>query len=445
MKRTITLVLALSLLAAACGADDEGATTTTATTSTSTSTTSPSGIEFVSADLPRATASTGQGALAAVVAADTELAFDLLRYYSPDGENLFLSPYSIATALGMTYAGARGATENEMANVLHVVDIESVHAGRNAIELGIEAAGSVEPLEGEPPPLVLKTANQLWGQGGFPFTDDFLATLAENYGAGMRLVDYIGDPDGSRVLINDWVEEQTEDRIQDLIPEGVITQDTRLTLVNAVYLLANWLHEFDPDRTAPGPFFTLTGTKVAVPMMQNSIRTNYADGDGYQAVVLPYVGDASMLVVLPDEGEFSEYVAALDPDRLQQVRDLVSDHQVELTLPKFEFKSSLGLKEALIALGMPTAFEPPVGDSGADFTGMTEDRILYIQDALHQAFVSVDEKGTEAAAATAVIAGVTSAPPPAEMIVDRPFLFFILQNSTGEMLFAGQVVDPASS
>lgn len=257
----------------------------------------------------------------------------------------------------------------------------------------------------------------------------------------MRLVDYEADPEAARQLINDWVEDQTEDRIVDLVPQGVITTDTRLTLVNAVYFLANWLNEFNADQTAPGSFNTPAG-EVTVPMMNGSLRTNYAAGDGYQAVILPYVGDAAMFIVLPDD-DMAGFAGTLDVERYRNIRASVTDHQVELSMPRFEFRSSVPLKQALRTLGVELAFEPPLGDSGADFTGITDERVLFIQDALHQAFVSVDEKGTEAAAATALVFGVTSAPPPAQLTLDRPFLFFIEQTSTGEILFAGQVVDPS--
>lgn len=444
MRRLIVVLAITALVASACGDSEGGAQTLPTTTSVPTDTTpttdpgqAPQG-EFVRADLPRAR---GDFDLVAdLVAADTAFALDLYRSLSSEDENLFFSPYSIATALGMALAGADGPTAAEIAAALNAPGVEEYHAARNALGLILEAADFAVVGENEPPPLVFRSANALYGQRGFPFNQPFLDELATNYGAGMRIVDYVGDPGAARETINDWVEDQTENRIIDLVPEGVITTDTRLTLVNAVYFLANWLHEFNPELTTDGTFTTPAGV-VTAPMMATSIRTNYASGPGYQAIALPYVGDASMVIIMPD-GDLSDFVASLDATAYRAIRDGISDHQVELSMPRFEFRSTIPLKESLKGLGIELAFQPPLGDGGADFTGMTDDRILFLQDAVHQAFVSVDEKGTEAAAATALVAGITSAPPPAELTLDRPFLFFIEQASTGEILFAGQVADP---
>jgi serpin B len=329
-----------------------------------------------------------------------------------------------------------------MRSALHLgLPDERVHAARNELDLRISAEPAVpEDEEGEP--FAVQVANSLWGQAGYPFLDEFLALLAENYDAGMHLVDYVAATEEARLSINAWVEEQTEGRIVDLIPGGVITDLTRLVLVNAIWFKASWAIPFDPDRTRDGPFRLLDGGDVSVPLMHGDLRLPYAEGDGFQAVRLPYAGDASMLVIVPDSGRFQEVVDRLDASDLEAIRRAESEHLVELSMPKFEFRSQSPLKPALQELGMVAAFTEPSLPGGADFTGMTDARELFIHQVVHQAFITVDEEGTEAAAATAVIVGRESAPTPATVSIDRPFLFFI-EHITGELLFIGQVTDPS--
>ena len=351
-----------------------------------------------------------------------------------------VSPYSIVTALSMLYPGARGNTATEIADVLNLsVDDPTLHAVRSHIDT-VLATASPPMGEGDTrEPFTIRPANSAWGQGGYPFIDDYLAVLAESYGAGLRLLDYVGDPEGSRVVINDWVEETTEDRIKNLIPEGAITVDTRLSLVNAIWFKANWFEPFDPGNTAPGSFTLLDGSEVEVPLMHAGLRTGYAETDLFEALRLPYAGDAAMVVLLPKDGSPADLVAALRPDDL----DIAwGDFQVDITLPSFEFEAEVALKAALQELGMRAVFELPFGD-GADLTGITEIRELFVSDAFHKTFIALDEEGTEAAAATAIIVSVESAPPPATFTADRPFLFYIEHTSTGEMLFLGQVTDPS--
>jgi serpin B len=292
-------------------------------------------------------------------------------------------------------------------------------------------------------PFTIRVANSLWGQHGYPFLEEFLMLLAEQYDAGMHLVDFASAAEDARRTINDWVEDQTEGRIVDLIPEGAVTGLTRLVLVNAIWFKANWAEQFSPDDTADGPFTRLDGSVVTVPMMHRSGRIEFMEGDGYVAARLPYAGDASMLVIVPDEGLFPEIARAFGPDDLSEVRELLQIHQVDLTLPRFEFRSELGLKPPLREMGIVAAFVEPSRPDGADLTGMTAERELFVHDVVHQAFISVDEQGTEAAAATAVIIGLESAPPPATLTADRPFLFLIQHDTTGEILFLGQVADPS--
>src|SRR5690606_13245499 len=298
------------------------------------------------------------------------------------------------------------------------------------------------PEEDTREPFEIRPANSVWGQGGCPFLDEYLGTLARHYGAGLRLVDYAGDPDGARRLINEWTAEATEGRIQDLIPPGATAELTRLVLVNAIWFHANWVNQFDPDLTEDGPFTLLDGNQVTVPFMKSAaMKTGYAENPRFQAVRLPYTGDAAMVVALPRNGSLSELAAELGPADM----DLEWDTRlVDLTLPKFEFETQLPLGDALKELGIKEAFVPPSEDAGADFTRMTPERVLFLSAALHQSFVAVDEFGTEAAAATAMVMSATSAPMPAEFRADRPFLFWIEHTPTGEPVSLGQASDPSS-
>ncbi len=265
--------------------------------------------------------------------------------------------------------------------------------------------------------------------------------LAENYGAGLRVLDFATAPEESRVAINDWVSEQTEGKIEDLIPQGLISSLTRLVLTNAIYFNAAWADPFEEESTEEGAFRLLDGSEVSVPMMRQTESFGYAEGGDYQAIELPYDGhELSMVIVLPEEGELEAFEDSLDAERLDAILKARERRQVALTMPKFEFEAQFSLAQTLAALGMPQAFTPD-----ADFSGMTGARDLFISEVVHKAFVSVDEAGTEAAAATAVVM-VESAMPeePVEMTVDHPFLFLIRDIESGAILFVGRVVDPGA-
>lgn len=434
MRLSIALV-ALAVLTAACGSSDVTDPDAQATSDPGVRTGAFTPGDVVRVDLDRSTPAVSETDIAAVVAGDAAFGLDLMSATASD-ENLMLSPYSIAAALSMLYAGARGATADQIADVLHLsVDDDTLYAVRNHVDTSLAAT----PPSDDGDPFTIRPANSAWGQGGYPFSDDYLAVLAENYGAGLRVLDYTGDPEGSRSIINDWVEDATEHRIRDLIPQGSITSETRLSLVNAIWFKAGWGTPFDPSRTEPGTFTLLDGTKIDVPLMHGSVHTGYADTDRFEAVRLPYAGDAAMVLLLPKSGSPADVAASLDPGDL----DIEwASRQVQVTLPSFEFEAEVGLKSALQTLGMQAAFKPPVGD-GADLTGITPIRELYVSDAFHKTFISLDEEGTEAAAATSIVIQLTSAlPSSATFTADRPFLFFIEHVSTGEMLFLGQVTDP---
>jgi len=272
----------------------------------------------------------------------------------------------------------------------------------------------------------------------------FLNVLASNYGAGLRGLDFINQPEQSRQIINQWVEEQTEGRIKDLIPEGIITNLTRLVLTNAIYFNAAWQYQFNEDNTIDMPFHLLDGSDINIPMMRQMESFNYTEGNGHQAVELPYDGgELSMVILLPDEGEFGDFQNSLDAQFVDGIiRDLES-RNVSLTMPKFGFESDMSLKDTLSAMGMPVAFS-----AGADFSGMdgkSGKDGLFISDVVHKAFVSVDENGTEAAAATAVIMDLKAAPEmPANFNLDSPFIFLIRDIETGSILFIGRVLNPGA-
>jgi serpin B len=364
---------------------------------------------------------------------------DLYAVLATGNENLVISPASIVLALAMTYAGAGGATAAEMADVLHFeLDGESLHSAYNALDALIQSRSFQGP---EDDGVLISTANSLWGQQGLAFEEGFLDTLAVNYGAGMRLVDYTTAAEQARQAINEWVAGETNDKITDLIPDGLLNAMTRLVLVNAVYLDATWASQFDPEMTMDGPFRLTDGSDVTVPMMAQTARFAYASGEGWQAVELPYQREeVGMLLIVPAEGRFDEIETRLEAGLIAQASAALEPVEVDLTMPKFEFRTQAGLNAALRALGMATAFDPAV----ADFSGMTTAEQLFISDVIHEAYIAVDEEGTEAAAATAVVMRATSAPLEAvHLTIDRPFLFALRDLETGALLFLGRVMDPS--
>ena len=373
---------------------------------------------------------------------NTQFAFDIYQQLQSQPGNLFYSPYSISSALAMTYAGAEGSTAEEMASVLRfMLDQENLHPAFNALDQKFDSLAELEIPQDQGDPFQLNIANAIWGQQDFHFEDDFLDLLAENYGAGLRLLDYVSQPEESRLAINEWVSDETKEKIQDLIPQGGIDSDTRLVLSNAIYFKATWLKPFNENLTEEGMFYGLEGEEILAQMMKTGQDASfrYLKEDGYQVVELPYIGNqVSMLVVVPDQGKFEEYEAQFSIEELNHIVDSLNYSPLELTFPKFEFETEISLASTLATMGMPTALS-----DAADFSGMTGAKDLFISDVFHKAFVSVDEEGTEAAAATAVEMSLTSMPEsPLELTVDRPFLFLIREHDTGTVLFMGRVVNP---
>jgi len=402
----------------------------------------PAAGEVLESDKERITSpdvSTSEQAL--LVEGNSAFAFELYQALREERGNLFYSPYSISLALAMTYAGGRGETAQQMADTLQfLLEQERLHPAFNWLDAELTRRGEgAAGKDGEG--FRLNIVNAIWGQKDYEFLSAFLDVLAENYGAGLRILDFITETEKSRLTINDWVSDQTEGRIEDLIPQGAIGELTRLVLTNAIYFNAAWEYPFDEDITVDGPFYLLDGGQVIVPMMKQTESFGYTEGEGYQAVELLYDGcELSMVILLPEAGNFEAFEEGLQG---QQVSDIISGLQpteVALTMPRFEFDSEFSLKDTLAEMGMPIAFS-----GSADFSGMTGKPELFISAVVHKAFVAVDEAGTEAAAATAVIMELTAVPePPVEVTIDRPCIFLIRDIETGAILFVGRVMNPGA-
>lgn len=447
-RRSFLLALVAAALAACGGADDGNADAGDGGSGSSTAdggtTTSPGGgdagsLQPVAHSYQRITPSVDDAAVAAVVAADRRLAGELYRLLvAGGGGNFIYSPYSIATAFSMAEAGAENETERQMREALGIETPDAEwHAARNGLDLTIGTP--IEVPEGASA-LELEIANAPFGQADFAFVDEFIRVLAEHYGADLTTVDFRANPDGARQLINQWVADQTADRITDLLPAGSIDAMVRLVLVNTVFFKAEWLDQFDPERTEPAPFTTADGSQVEVEMMNGSSRTTYGQGDGWQMTRLPYWGGYSMTLILPDQGRFDEVSERLGSGLFDEISAIRNDHGVTVAVPKFDFATPTDLVPLFTSLGMIEPFDR----ENADFSGMTTADELYISGAFHQATIEVDEFGTTATAATALVMSATSAPPPAEFRADRPFVFVIEHDATGEPLFVGQVLDPTA-
>jgi serpin B len=401
--------------------------------------TAPQG-QVVQADVPRIESpDVSDAQVAQLVAGNQAFAFDLYHAVAAgEGGNLIYSPYSISLAFSMVYVGARGEVEAEMAQVLHLMSQETQHPALNAVDQRLRSLGEARQSEQEGAPFQLNLANAVWGQQGYAFQEPFLETLAAQYGAGLRAVDFQEAAEKAREAINAWVTEETRGRINEIAPPGSVSPVTRLVLANAIYFKAGWAYRFQESDTADGPFTLLDGRRVTVPLMHQKMRLEYMAGEGYQAVQLPYVGRAvDMWVILPAEGRFEEVQERLGVDLLEEVRQEAGAWQVILTLPRFGFGTDLQLHELLPGMGMPDAFCPAM-----DFDGMVEGGGLCIGCALHRATITVDEEGTEAAAAT-IAEVLVSEVQDVEMAVDRPFLFAIIERETGVLLFLGRVLNPA--
>ena len=388
--------------------------------------------------MPRAAVSPADATAAA--ASIDAFGLDLLRALAR-GDNTVVSPASIAIAVAMAQAGAAGETASQMNAVLHGAGSGS-GAGINALDQALAARnGTFTDAEGHDLTVALRVANTPFAQAGMTLEPSYLDALASRFGAGLRLVDYRRDPEAARNLINAWVKSQTEGRIPRLLAPGILDSLTRLVLVNAIYLKAPWQVPFDAELTGPSPFTLAGGSTVDVPTMAGGLQQlRYAEGSGWKAVELPYAGGSlAMTIVVPDD--LAAFVQHLDAAQFGQITGALAEREVELWLPRFAIRAEIDLARTLATLGMPLAFDPQL----ADFSGITAEERLHISAVVHQADISVDEKGTEAAAATAVAMAATAMPADSVMLrVDRPFLFAVRDLPTGAVLFLGQVTDPGA-
>jgi serpin B len=404
----------------------------------------PEGIALLRSQLMRDPTPAVSGEQLATFSRDQRaFAFDMYGQLAAGDSNLFFSPYSIATALAMTYAGAEGATKEEMASALHFSLPEpALHAAFNALDLALESRVKDvgETDQGKPTPgdgFQLSTNNAIFAQKGEDVHSAFLDVLAQNYDAGLFIAGFASEPERERMSINQWVSDRTEQRIRELLPRSSIDADTVMVLTNTIYFKGSWQTKFDPAETKPATFHAPSGD-ATVQMMHNAASGEYARGTGYQAVALPYLSrSVRMLLILPDEGQLAAVEGRLKQGLFDEARAALLEHLVDLHLPRFSFRAALELPNALKALGMKLAF------GAADFSGIAgPPGELFIDNVYHQAFVAVDEQGTEAAAATAVVVTDESAPEQAEVTFDRPFLFFIYDDPTQQILFAGRLNTP---
>jgi serine protease inhibitor len=376
----------------------------------------------------------------AVVAGNTDFALKVFPLIDPSGSNnTVFSPYSITQAFALTAPGARGNTLSGIEQALSfTLPQDRLNKAFNKLDLLImsEANGSITSTGYQLP--ILRNANAIWGQKGFSILPTYLDTLAINYGAGLHVVDFINEIEDARTTINSWVEDQTNNRIQNLIPPGGVGQSTRLVLTNAVWFKAYWETRFPNLYTRNQTFFNHDGTSSSVPFMQNTLAVPYAQVDNSQAVDLPYVGNNfSMLVIMPDPGTFDTFMTALTPTVLSEIIDNLAPEEMLLNLPKFTFTYNSDMVPILKSFGMTDAFNL----SAADFSGIDGSRDLVVADVFHQAFISVYEQGTEAAAATGVVFA-TGPPPSLVLVIDHPYIFIIREKQTGLILFMGKVLSP---
>jgi serpin B len=382
--------------------------------------------------------------VAAVARGDAAFATDLYQAIRDTPGNLFVSPYSVSQALGLAYVGAKGETAAELERVLHVeLPAERWHAARHRMAQGLAAAQKPRH-DHEENPFRLSVADRAWGQQGYRFLPSYLQNLEAWYGAGLEPVDFQGDLEGTRKTINAWVSDQTEERIPELLQPADLKRSMRLVLTNAVYFKAAWRNQFEPDATREGAFHRVDGSDVQVPLMQQVETFWTGKGDGYQWVEMFYEGrGTSMIVLVPDAGTFEQFEASFDASALTKV--LQADGtwaRLDLRLPRFEARSRVLILEALKSLGLDEACR----SGAADFSGMDGTRELFVGGVIHEAFVKVDEEGTEAAAATAVMMDAGGMPAEPQLFsVDRPFLYLIRERETGAVVFMGRVLDPSTA
>lgn len=362
------------------------------------------------------------------------------------GDNLIVSPFSVSTALAMTYGGAHGETQTQMADVLHYdLPQPALHKTFSRLTENLQRVGTPPFMGGIP--FTLNIANALWGQQNFPIEEDFLTLLDETYGAPLQSIDF-GDSEAARQRINGWVAQQTNDKIVEILGAGDLAPDTLLALANAIYFKATWKEPFLSNLTQPQPFYPLEGAPFMVNMMRQKEYHSYRRGNGFQAVSLAYENGSdsgkrmAMIVIMPDEGNFEAFETALTAKRFNKIVKGLRTYEVSLFMPRFSTETRSDMGEVLSGMGMPI----PFSDS-ADFSGIAPEP-LKIGKVIHQATIDVDEKGTEAAAATVITmrpgsGGDDGYYPTVKMNVDRPFIYAIYDAQTSSVLFVGRVLNPS--
>jgi serpin B len=381
---------------------------------------------------------------------------DLYHEFINDREGNFVySPYSIYLAFAMAYAGARGNTATEIADTLHFnLPADAIPAAFQKLNEIISQPDTSTcfdvPSDGnldfentvEKENYTLNIANALWGQEGYPFLSPYINTVDKYYGGGLESLDFTGNPEKVAEIINEWIGEQTEDRINDIISPSSIGPLTKLIITNAIYFFAYWENQFDENDTEDKPFHLINEEVIDVPTMHQKLLMDYTEGYGYQAVILQYKSsELDMIIVLPDIDTFEAFDRSLDSLKLKAIVNKMESREVDLALPKFEYTSKYeDMRDTFQKLGIVDAFK----DGVANFSGITEIENLYIENVIHQTFILVNEEGTEAAAATVIpMAGSPPPPPPATFTADHPFIYFIQHQKTGAILFMGRVLNPA--
>ena len=372
-----------------------------------------------------------------VVQGNTALALDLYGQFKASPGNLFFSPYSISTALAMTYAGARGNTEKQMAQVLHFDGEQGeISSALGALQRQLSEVSKGQGIE-------LNIANALWAQKGHPFLPAFLDTAGSGYQANVNQVDFTTAAESAREEINRWVAKETKDKIPDILPPGSLDGMTRLVLANAIYFRGTWLKQFDKAKTVTQPFQVSADREVQAPLMTHVDEVGYMEEPDFQAVELPYMGgELAMLVILPRKSDgCGSLESKLSPELLSRSLSLMKKQRVEIFLPRFKLESGFNLNDTLARMGMADAF-----GNKADFSGMDGSRRLCISAVFHKAWGEVNEEGTEAAAATAVGMALTAyrptPQPPPVFRADHPFIFFIRDTRSGLLLFMGRLAQP---
>ena len=367
-----------------------------------------------------------------IIDAANGFCFQIYTRLAEKKENIFFSPYSIWTCLAMTYEGARAETQTQMQHVLSM-PTDKLTRRRSIRDLLIT-------LNSPDASYQLNTANALWAQHDYPFLQEYTEIISNAYLGRVVNLDFKADTEGSRQTINDWVAQQTREKIKDLIPPGALSALTRLVLTNAIYFKANWLQQFDETQTTQQPFYITPDDEVSVPMMSMmNTRFPYTETAGVQILELPYSGDSlAMLIMLPRSHEMESLESMLDTVHLNEWTSQLNLQKVDVFLPRFTLETKYTLNTLLSDMGMPVAFSPQ-----ADFSGMDGKGNLFISKVIHQAFVEVNEEGTEAAAATGVVMEATAVRPRIIFRADHPFVFMIVDKRTQTVLFMGRVNNPS--